>query len=303
DYAFKEKVEALSGGTIKIDLQCSGILGDVDAVTDMMLKPHSSIHIHRMSAVNMASYGCTKTGLLSVPYTFSNKEQFWRFVKTESAQEILDEPEEAGLNLKGLFFGEEGFRHFFSTKPIRRIEDFSGLRIRGTNDSAMQGVITALHATSVPVNYADVYARFQTGVIDAAEQPIANYLANHFYEIAPYMLLDGHTLGVMEVVITREAWDSLTEKQQQILLKAGQYASEYCHTLSTEEEDAVRKELESRGAVITEATDRAAWKEACRTVIDEAAKGAPMFYQEIQNQIRVGGSRPPRRTFTTQQEK
>ncbi|MCR5723831.1 MAG: C4-dicarboxylate ABC transporter substrate-binding protein, partial [Treponema sp.] len=81
DYAFKEKAESLSGGTIKIDLQCSGILGDVGAVTDMMLKPHSSIHIHRMSAVNMASYGCTKTGLLSVPYTFSNKEQFWRFVK------------------------------------------------------------------------------------------------------------------------------------------------------------------------------------------------------------------------------
>ena len=32
DQAFKEKVEELSGGKIKINLQCAGILGDVDSV-------------------------------------------------------------------------------------------------------------------------------------------------------------------------------------------------------------------------------------------------------------------------------
>ena len=60
DQAFKEKVEELSKGKIKINLQCAGILGDVDSVMDLMLKPNSTIQIHRMSAVNMATYGCKK---------------------------------------------------------------------------------------------------------------------------------------------------------------------------------------------------------------------------------------------------
>ena len=103
DYAFKTKVEELSKGKIKIDLHCSGILGDVDSVMELMLKPNSTIQIHRMSAVNMAMYGCKKSALLSVPFTFSSKEHFWRFANSESGQKILNEPVEAGLGLKGLF--------------------------------------------------------------------------------------------------------------------------------------------------------------------------------------------------------
>ena len=90
DQAFKEKVEELSDGKIKINLQCSGILGDVDSVMDLMMKPNSTIHIHRMSAVNMAMYGCKKSSLLSIPFTFSSKEHFWRFANSELGQEILD---------------------------------------------------------------------------------------------------------------------------------------------------------------------------------------------------------------------
>ncbi|MBQ4236517.1 MAG: C4-dicarboxylate ABC transporter substrate-binding protein, partial [Treponema sp.] len=77
DQAFKQKVEELSGGKMKIDLHCSGVLGDVDSVMSMIMNGGSSIHILRMSAQNMAPYGCNKTGLLSVPFTFSNKEHFW----------------------------------------------------------------------------------------------------------------------------------------------------------------------------------------------------------------------------------
>ena len=279
DKAFKQKVEELSGGKIKIDLQFSGILGDVDSVMELMLKPQSTIQI----AVNMAMYGCKKSSLLSIPFTFSNKEHFWRFANSDSGQKILDEPLECGLGLKGLFFGEEGFRHFFSNKKIEKIEDFAGLNVRGTNDEAMQGLIRGLKANSVPVNFADVYSALQTGIIDAAEQPIANYLANHFNTVAPYMIFDGHTLGVMETIITKECWDSLTIKQQNILVEAGKYASEFCRNLSQTEEDKVKVELLSEGAVLTEVTDHKPWQKACSEVIEKAAAADSALYVEILN--------------------
>lgn len=280
DQAFKEKVEELSGGSIKIDLQCSGILGDVDSVVNLMLKPNSTIHIHRMSAVNMASYGCSQSSLLGIPYTFASKEAFWEFTKSKAAQEILDEPIEI-MGLKGLFYGEEGFRNFFSTVKISGVKDFEGLSARGTNDVAMQGLLAGLKTKSVPVNYTDLYAKLQTGVISVAEQPIANYLANHFYQVAPYMILDGHTLGVMETVITMEAWNSLSERQQQILLEAGKYASEFCKNLSASEEDKVKAQLIKDGATITEVKNVAPWQAACADVVKEASSVDPALYEKI----------------------
>lgn len=280
DQAFKQKVEELSGGKIKIDLQCSGILGDVDSVVSLMLKPHSTIQIHRMSAVNMASYGCLQSSLLGIPYTFGSKEAFWEFTKSKAAQEILDEPIKI-MGMKGLFYGEEGFRNFFSTVKISSVKDFVGLNARGTNDAAMQGLIKAFGAISVPVNYADLYAKLQTGAISVAEQPIANYLANHFYQVAPYMILDGHTLGVMETVITMEAWNSLSESQQKILLEAGKYASEFCQKLSASEEDRVKARLIKEGATITEVKDVRPWQAACADVVKEAASVDPALYEQI----------------------
>ncbi|WP_294428118.1 TRAP transporter substrate-binding protein [uncultured Treponema sp.] len=283
DHAFKEKVEELSGGKIKIDLHCSGILGDVDSVMELMLKPNSTIQIHRMSAVNMAMYNCKKTSLLSVPFTFSSRNHFWKFADSETAAKILNEPLEAGLGLRGLFFGEEGFRHFFSTKKITKVEDFKGLNVRGTNDKAMQGMIAGLQANSVAVNYADLYPALQTGLIDAAEQPIANYLANYFYSVAPYMILDGHTLGVMETIITEECWSSLSKEQQRILIEAGKYASEYCRKISQTKEDKVKKELLAAGATLTSVTDIEPWQKACEKVIKEGSAQDFDLYREILN--------------------
>ena len=294
DQAFKQKVEELSQGKIKIDLQCSGILGDIDTLMTMATKPGSSVHILRLSAQSFAPYDCKKTLMLTIPYTFSNKDHFWRFANSETADEILNEPLEHGLGVKGLFFGEEGFRHFFSTKKIVKVEDFAGLKVRGTNDKAMQGLIAGVKATSVPVNFADLYVAIQTGVIDVAEQPISNYLQNHFNEVAPYMIFDGHTLGTMITAITKECWDSLTEKQQNILIEAGKYASEFCRKLSQTEEDKVKAQLLAEGATLTSVDDVTPWQKACASVIEEGAKADPLLYQDILNYAK-SDAQPPRK--------
>lgn len=297
DLAFKRKVEELSGGEIIIDLHCKGILGDTNQVYSIMQEPNSTIQMLRMSAVNLATYGCKKTALLSIPYTFASKSHFWRFTKSETAQELLHEPADLGLGLVGLFYGEEGFRHFFSTRKIESVSDFEGLKIRTTDDEAMLGLVAGLKAEPVSIKFSDLYSAFQIGMVDAAEQPIANYLANHFNVVAPYMLLDGHTLGVMETVITLEAWNALTEEQQQILLEAGKYASEFCRQISQEQENKVRAELEQEGATIIDVDDVIPWQNACAEIIKKSSAADPILFQDILNQTTPVLAKPPRKAL------
>lgn len=278
---FKDKVEELSGGTVKIDIQANGVLGAESDVLDTMLGGGGTIDMARISAFALTSYGGEKSKLLSVPFTFVNRDHFWNFANSDLAQEFLLEPHENGSGIRGLFYGEEGFRHFFTVKPISGMEDLAGMKIRVSNDPIMTGMVESLGANPTVVAMGELYSALQTGVVDAAEQPIANYQANAFPEVANNIILDGHTLGAIQVVITDEAWDSLTPEQQNALTEAGKYASEYNRKISEEKENEILEQLKADGCNVVEVTDITPWQDACKSVIEEATKDNAELYQQI----------------------
>lgn len=281
--AFKEKVEELSGGKIKIDIQASGVLGSENDVLDAMLGGGGTIDMSRISAFALTSYGGEKSKLLSIPYTFVNREHFWNFATSDLAPEFLLEPHENGTGVRGLFYGEEGFRHFFTVKPISGIEDLKGMKLRVSNDPVMQGLVQGLGASPTVVAFGELYSALQTGVVDGAEQPIANYKSNAFPEVAPNLILDGHTLGAIQVVITDEAWDKLTTEQQEILMEAGRYASEFNRKISEEAENKVLAQLKAEGVNVVEVEDIKPWQEAVKSVIESATSKNADLYQKIVN--------------------
>ena len=279
--AFKDKVEELSGGSITIDIQANGVLGAESDVLDTMLGGGGTIDMARISAFALTSYGGEKSSLLSVPFTFVNRDHFWNFATSDLAQEFLLEPHENGSGIRGLFYGEEGFRHFFTVKPVSGMEDLAGMKIRVSNDPIMTGMVEALGANPTVVAMGELYSALQTGVVDAAEQPIANYQANAFPEVANNPILDGHTLGAIQVVITDEAWDKLTPEQQDVLTEAGEYASQYNRKISEETENKILDELKADGCNVVEVEDITPWQDACKDVIEEATKDNKELYQQI----------------------
>ena len=279
--AFKDKVEELSGGSITIDIQANGVLGAESDVLDTMLGGGGTIDMARISAFALTSYGGEKSSLLSVPFTFVNRDHFWNFATSDLAQEFLLEPHENGSGIRGLFYGEEGFRHFFTVKEVKGVDDLKGMKLRVSNDPIMNGMVNGLGASPTVVSFNELYSALQTGVVDGAEQPIANYKSNAFPEVAPNLILDGHTLGAIQVIITDEAWEKLTEEQQNILMEAGKVASEFNRTISEEAENKVLDELKADGINVVEVPDIKPWQDACKDIIESSTKDQAELYQKI----------------------
>lgn len=279
--AFKEKAEELSGGSITIDVQANGVLGAENDVLDTMLGGGDSIDMSRISAFALTSYGCEKSKLLSIPFTFENREHYWNFANSDLAPEFLNEPQELGLPLRGIFYGEEGFRHFFTVKEISGIDDLKGMKLRVSNDPVMNGMVEGLGASPTVVDFNELYSALQTGVVDGAEQPIANYKSNAFPEVASNLILDGHTLGAIQVVITDTAWEKLTQEQQDVLMEAGKYAQDFNAELSEKEEEKVLEELKADGVNVIEVDDKTPWNNACKDVIKENTSSQAELYQKI----------------------
>lgn len=281
DVKFKETVEELTGGSVKIDLQASGVLGSENDVLDAMLGGGGTVHISRISAFALTSYGVKKSVLLSIPYTFAGREHYWNFVNSDLAPEFLMEPHDNGLGVRGLFYGEEGFRHFFFSKPVAGLDDLKGMKLRVSNDPIMVGMVEGLGASPTVVSMNELYSALQTGVVDGAEQPIANYEANAFDEVANNLILDGHTLGAIQVVITDEAWDMMSESQQNAMMEAAKIASDYNREISQEAEDTVLEELKANGCNVVEVEDITPWQEACKDIIESSTSDQKELYQQI----------------------
>lgn len=278
---FKEKVEELTGGSVIVDVQASGVLGSENDVLDAILGGSTSIDISRISAFALTSYGCNKSKLLSIPFTFENRAHFWNFANSELAPEFLNEPQELGLPVRGIFYGEEGFRHFFTVKPVSGIADFKGLKLRVSNDPVMNGMVEGLGANPTVVSFGELYSALQTGVVDGAEQPIANYKSNAFPEVANNLILDGHTLGAVQAVITDNAWNKLTENQQAAVMEAAADTQAFNADLSETAENKVLDELKSSGCNVVDVPDKTPWQEACAKVISENTSDQAELYQQL----------------------
>ena len=256
--AFKEKVEELSGGAVLIDIQASGVLGSEDQILDNLLGGGNITDISRISAFALTQYGCDKASLLSIPYTFVNEDHFWKFADSELA-----------------------FRHFFFKNEVKGLDDLKGLKIRVSSDPVMTGMVSNLGASATSVPFTELYSALNTGVVDGAEQPTANYFSNAFQEVAPYLLLDGHTLGALQIVITDNAWAKLNEEQQGWIMEAAKYASSVCREKVAEIEGETFDKLAAAGATVVPVEDKGPWVEACQPTIKANTEKLADVYQQL----------------------
>lgn len=284
--AFKDKIEEISGGQIKIDLQAGGVLGTEAQILDGLNMGDDSVDIMRISAFALSGYNCPKATLLSLPYTFVSGEHFWKFATSELAQEFLLEPvtsESCTVPVRGLFYFHEGFRHFFLKKEVATVADLSGLKIRVSNDPVMTGMVKGLGAIPAVVAFGELYSALQTGVVDAAEQPTTNYMANAFQEVAPYLWQDGHTLGAVQVIIREEVYEDMTDEEKAWLTEACNYAADYARNLVDGAEAETVEALQAQGCTVipVSAETKAELAALCADVVAENSKGYEDLYAQI----------------------
>ncbi len=258
---FADKVSELSNGRIEIAIYPAGELGDDHEVYQALQM--GSVDVYRCNASSLTDFGNPKISALALPYIFRDRDHFWKVCTSQLGQDILDDLQESGTDMVGLFYMDEGARNFFTVEEsVTTIEDIKDLKIRVQSSQLMLDTISALGANPTPIDYAELYTALQTGVVDGAENPPASYFANKFYEVAPYYVLDMHTYSPSVVLISEITWNRLSAEDQQILLEAGKLTEEFNRNAIEEADQQAYENLKEEGVVITELEDQEAWEAA-----------------------------------------
>ncbi|TWG55110.1 TRAP transporter substrate-binding protein [Aminobacter sp. J44] len=161
--------------------------------------------------------------------------------KIIETQEMLD-PEYRRVKLLALWNNQPGVL-FTASKPIRKLEDLKGLKIRVPSRNAGL-VLEAWGGSPVSMPATEIYNAMQTGVIDGAMIDMSALTAFRLAEVTKYVTVGMDTAtSQFFLVMNRDSFNELTEDQQKAVLEAGKDAARNGHAAWVEVSDKAQEEF------------------------------------------------------------
>lgn len=264
---FVEAVKQKSGGEIEIKIFPSDQLGNQRQLVegaqlgtvDMVLTSDSQI-----------SSFVDAFGALNLPFLFRDIDHVGKAMDGDVGEYFSKEAEKKGLVILG--YWENGFRHVSNSKrPIEKLEDLKGLKLRTPNSQVTLASFKALGALPTPMSFGEIYSALQLGTVDGQENPIAHILTQKWYEVQKFFSLTNHQHNVEPLCMSKVIFDSLKPEYRQILLDAAKEHALVSRAMVTSDEAKQLEELKTKIAVNAVA-DLQPFQDACKPVYDDARK-------------------------------
>jgi tripartite ATP-independent transporter DctP family solute receptor len=266
---FKEEIEKKHGDEVEIVIYSLGKLGNGREALEGMQS--GTIEMAYASMPWTASFSDAFSPL-SMPYLFLNREIAFRILDGEMGKRLIDRFEkQAGIKFLG--FWENGIRHTTNSKrPIKKPEDYNGIKIRVQQDPVNLATFKAMGANPTPMALSEIFTALQQGVIDAQENPVANIYQLNFHEVQKYFSTTAHVYDASGCYMSMELFDKLSPEFQKDVIEAAQAAKEVQRKEAAEQDDFYMQKLVDYGKMeitLLSTDDLAPFKEAVRPVYKE----------------------------------
>ncbi len=267
---FAEVVKAKTNGRIDIQVAHSAQLGDDAAMVTAIRTGALDITANSQGAVAAAVPEYAAYGM---PFMFSTPAQAFKVLDGPLGKELADKSAEKGMVVLG--YWDNRIRHMTNSKrPITKVEDMKGLKMRTPPDAVLVDIMQALSADPQQIKFAELYVALQQGVVDGQENPLVNIHASKLYEVQKHLALTSHMFQMTPLLISKRTWDRLSEADRKVMQEAATEATALQRKLSQEADDKLLADLKAKGVQVT-TVDKAAFAKATSKV-DEKWLATPI---------------------------
>ena len=264
---FAEVVAQKSGGKLTIKLYPGGTLGGEVVIASAM--QGGTVEMSMMGPGLLTGMD-KEFGVFDTPFLFDNFKEVDAALDGPVGKRLLDKLPAKGL--VGLSYWDHGFRILTnSKKPIAKLEDIQGLKVRVQQIPVFIETFNALGANAVPMPFPELYPALETKAVDGQENPFISVEVTKFYEVQKYATATRHAYSPLLVLASKKFWDTLSADERKILLDAANEVKTYERQVSREMDAKAVATLKSKGMVINELSDqeRARMREKLQPVIDK----------------------------------
>jgi TRAP-type transport system periplasmic protein len=173
-------------------------------------------------------------GVFDLPFLFNDASEADAVLDGDFGDYMTERLEDSGL--VNLAWWENGFRNLTnSLRPVTRLEDFEGMRVRVMQNNIFLDTFSTLGANATPMAFGEVFTALETKAIDAQENPYVTIDTSKFYEVQSYLSATQHAYTPFMVLFSKPIFDSFSEEEQQILRE--------CAVIGRDEQRRVSREL------------------------------------------------------------
>lgn len=269
---FAQIVETKSGGKMKVAVYPGGALGSDQA--NISAIQGGTLEMASMNSGIFASL-VKDFEIYDFPFLFGNPKEADAVVDGPFGQNLHKRLEEKGI--VGLAYYELGFRQLTNSKrPIAKVEDIVGLKLRVIPNPINIDWVTALGANPTPLPFPELYAALEQGAVDGQENPVATIQGAKLNEVQKYMTLTNHQYNPQSVVISKKFWDTLSAEEKKIVQDAAQESAKYQREQSRAAASTILDALKKAGMQVTELppAEVAKLREKMKPVVAKHSAGA-----------------------------
>jgi tripartite ATP-independent transporter DctP family solute receptor len=273
---FAEVVEQKSGGKIKVRVFPSGQLGgDLPNISALQ---GGTLDLMVLNA-GLLSSNVKDFAVFDLPFLFNTPEEADTVADGPVGKKMFDKLQEKGL--VGLGYFDLGFRNVTNSKrPISKLEDFGGIKLRVLQSPLFIDLFNTLGANTVAMPFPEVYTALEQKVIDGQENPFTVIRDSKFSEVQPYLSITRHVYNPQSVIMSKKTWDKLSADEKKIVQEAADEAEAYQRKLSREQAAKALEDLTKAGMKVNEIApqEMARIRDKVKPVIDKYAKevGEPL---------------------------
>jgi tripartite ATP-independent transporter DctP family solute receptor len=185
--------------------------------------------------------------VFNMPFVFRDVDHMRKVVDGEIGQEILDAITDSDFNMVGLAWMEAGSRSLYTKKPVRKIEDLKGMKIRVIGNPLFIDTLNAMGANGIAMDTGEIFSALQSGVIDGAENNSPTLLEHNHFRVAKYYTQTHHLILPEPLLMSKTTWNKLTAEQQALVKKLAKEAQQEERELWTAKEKASDEKLKAAG--------------------------------------------------------
>ena len=213
---FKEMVEEKTEGRVKITFYGAGSLYRPDAALSAITKNMVNMTYLHTGMVGRRSPVLEFIGSFGAQGCWNSYDHYFRFIDNPEVHRIASEEAEKLYNSRILGFFSYGTGLVCSKTPIKKVEDFKGLKIRSSG-TAQATIWKSLGAIPTEMSSKEMYTALQRGTIDGGNTGTSRIRRNKLYEVAPYLTIDPTTPHVsFFFAINNNAWNGLSAADQKV---------------------------------------------------------------------------------------
>ncbi|HEX2146597.1 MAG TPA: C4-dicarboxylate TRAP transporter substrate-binding protein, partial [Pseudorhizobium sp.] len=254
-----KRVDERTNGGLKMEVYHSAQLGVEEDIIEQ-IRQGANVGQNTDSA-RLGNY-VPNIAVMNGPYFVSSLEDVWKLSDSPTIQKWEDElASQHGLKVV-CFDWVQGFRHFFTNKPIKSPEDLAGLRVRTPPAPIWQESIRALGAAPTAMAFGDMYPALQQQAIDGVELVYANIPGGRFYEVLKYANETKHIMLINFQVVSSQWFDGLPAEYQTALVEECSAAGRETSQKIADMAETIKADLQSKGMEVVTDIDLDAFKAA-----------------------------------------